>query len=598
MISGFANTIGDFNVLVVVTDATGAVASEGFAWEIVTDNTAPTIATIGDRTVVAGELLSFSVSASDADGPGPLVLEATNLPNGASFTDSGSGTGQFSWTPTIADAVASPFSVNFRATDDGGNGLSSTRSVDLTVTAPGGTELRFQQSTAAGNLLVVEAENFSGNVAQGTHRWETDSLGGAGGGTAMESLPNSRTNNSTNYAQASPRLDFDVTFVATGTHYVWVRGFAPNSGADSVHVGLDGVDLLSSRRVDDFALNTLDWSGDVQVAPSQLARATIDVPSEGAHTLNVWMREDGFLVDRLFVTTDPNFVPTGQGPNESQLALVGGGDGNNAPTLTNPGDQNTEVNESVSLQVIASDADGDTLTYAATGLPTGLSIDASTGLIGGSPSTAATFTPNISVSDGAGGSANTNFVWTIAAAGGAPRFTQSNGAGNFLVVEAENFTVNTSRGVHSWEPRSGGGAAGGVSMLATPNIRTNNGTNYSADSPRLDYDVSFVTTGTHYVWVRGFGSNTGNDSVHVGLDGFDLLSSRRIDDFVIGTFDWSGDIQVAPGQLQRAVIEVTTPGDHTLNIWMREDGFQVDRLFLTTDPTFVPTGNGPAESPR
>jgi hypothetical protein len=46
-----------------------------------------------------------------------------------------------------------------------------------------------------------------------------------------------------------------------------------------------------------------------------------------------------------------------------------------------------------------------------------------------------------------------------------------------------------------------------------------------------------------------------------------------------------------------ATIDVTTPGIHTLNVWMREDGAIVDKLLLTTDATFVPTDLGPAESP-
>lgn len=596
LISGFATAIGDFSVLVVVTDSTNAASTTTFDWEILTDNLAPEIANIPNQSVVAGQALSFAISASD-DGPGPLVLQAVNLPAGATFADAGNGTGTFSWTPQLQDVVNSPFSVTFEATDDNGNGLTDSQSVNIVVTSPsGGGEVRFVQSSAAGNLLVVEAENFNANVAQGVHRWELNNRNSAGGGSLMESLPNNRTNNSTNYAQASPRLDFDVSFVTTGTHYVWVRGFSANSGNDSVHVGLDGVDLLSSRRVDDFAVGGLDWSGDVQVGPGQLQRAIIEVNGLGNHTLNIWMREDGFEVDRLLVTTDPNFIPSGQGPSESLRQLVGGG-GNSAPSIASVADQNTDLNASVSLQINATDGDGDTLAYSATGLPTGLTIDASSGLIGGTPSAAASFTPVISVTDGNGGNANISFSWVIVGAGGAPRFTQSNSTGNLLVVEAENFTANTSQGVHSWEPIQGGGAAGGVSMLATPNIGTNNGVSYASDSPRLDHEVTFVTAGTHYVWIRGLGSNLGNDSVHVGLDGIDLLSSRRVDDFVIGSFDWSGDIQVAPGQLQRATIEIPAAGDYTLNIWMREDGFRVDRLLLTTDPSFTPSNNGPAESP-
>lgn len=40
------------------------------------------------------------------------------------------------------------------------------------------------------------------------------------------------------------------------------------------------------------------------------AVATIDVPSVGTHTLNVWMREDGMVVDKLILTTNSSYVPS------------------------------------------------------------------------------------------------------------------------------------------------------------------------------------------------------------------------------------------------------------------------------------------------
>ncbi|WP_189356794.1 PKD domain-containing protein, partial [Arenibacter certesii] len=56
---------------------------------------------------------------------------------------------------------------------------------------------------------------------------------------------------------------------------------------------------------------------------------------------------------------------------------------NQAPVVTNPGVQNNVEGAVVSLQVTATDPDGDALTYSAVGLPSGLSINANTGLISG-----------------------------------------------------------------------------------------------------------------------------------------------------------------------------------------------------------------------
>jgi hypothetical protein len=36
---------------------------------------------------------------------------------------------------------------------------------------------------------------------------------------------------------------------------------------------------------------------------------------------------------------------------------------------------------------------------------------------------------------------------------------------------------------------------------------------------------------------------------------------------------------------------------HMLNVWMREDGVVVDKLILTANAAYVPSANGPAQSP-
>ena len=94
--------------------------------------------------------------------------------------------------------------------------------------------------------------------------------------------------------------------------------------------------------------------------------------------------------------------------------FTGGGTGNNVVTVNNPGNRSTAVNTAASLQIQASDSGtGQTLTYAATGLPTGLSINASTGLISGTPTATGTFNANVTATDGTGASGSTAFTWTV-----------------------------------------------------------------------------------------------------------------------------------------------------------------------------------------
>jgi hypothetical protein len=131
-------------------------------------------------------------------------------------------------------------------------------------------------------------------------------------------------------------------------------------------------------------------------------------------------------------------------------------------------------------------------------------------------------------------------------------------------------------------------------MESAPNLGSGTDTGYSLTSPRLDYVVNFASTGTHYVWVRGNGPSGTDDSCHAGLDGAEIATSDRISAFGAG-WNWSRTTMDANAP---ATFVVATPGLHTVNLWMREDGLIVDRLLLTTSPAYIPAGAGPASSIR
>ncbi|WP_443048653.1 M4 family metallopeptidase [Streptomyces sp. NBC_00328] len=99
-------------------------------------------------------------------------------------------------------------------------------------------------------------------------------------------------------------------------------------------------------------------------------------------------------------------------------------------TVTNPGSQSSTVGTAVSLQVSASSTNTGSLTYSATGLPTGLSISSSTGAITGTPTTAGTYSTVVTVTDSTGATGTASFTWTVSSSGGGGTCTSAQLLGN------------------------------------------------------------------------------------------------------------------------------------------------------------------------
>jgi subtilase family serine protease len=93
----------------------------------------------------------------------------------------------------------------------------------------------------------------------------------------------------------------------------------------------------------------------------------------------------------------------------------------NTIKVANPGDQRATIHQSVSLRLHATASSGETLTYAATGLPPGLKLDGATGRITGRPTRAGHFTVRASARDSQSQIAGTTFHWTV---GGLPKISR------------------------------------------------------------------------------------------------------------------------------------------------------------------------------
>ena len=522
----------------------------------------------------------------DATGASPLTQELIK----------GSTTSVSAATPQLG-------AYTFSSWSDGG-----ARAHNVTVNADTELTAQFTPSTPAfqmqSGMVVMEAEDANAVVSRSARSWvPRQPAAGYSGTGAMALEPDGGLTIDAAYPTTSPELRFDVDFPAAGTYTVWLRGIGPNAGGDSVHVGFDEQALTSSDRMAYGVYGSENWfKSTMDVTP-----ATITVPTAGRHAVNVWMREDGFVLDKLLLTSSTSFTPTGTGPAESPRVT-----GVTAPAITSrtPADGATGVALDVHPRVAFSQAmdpatvTGTTLRLedAASGSPVAASITAETGnaafqiVPGAALSAGATYrvrvTTGVKSSTGVPLAAEDTWTFTTAAATSGSAFQMQSG---MVVMEAEDADATVARSARSWVLRQpAAGYSGTGAMSSEPDGGLAIDTGFATTSPELQFAVDFPAAGTYTVWVRGIGPNAAGDSLHAGLDGQAVSTSDRMSFGVYGSENWfKSTMDTAP-----ATITVATAGRHTVNIWMREDGFVLDKLLLTSNTSFTPTGTGPAESPR
>ena len=171
----------------------------------------------------------------------------------------------------------------------------------------------FEQNPGFGGIISIEAEHFHEREDRSGQGWENVSLRHSSADESLQALPNSNTLIDADYETLSPRLGYRVNFETAGRYYVWVRARGANTNDDSLHVGLNGQPLVSGRLIEGF-FDYWGWSSTRRNGE----RAYIDVPAAGVHEFDVWMREDGVIIDKFILTTDVDFEPRGKGLVESR----------------------------------------------------------------------------------------------------------------------------------------------------------------------------------------------------------------------------------------------------------------------------------------
>jgi hypothetical protein len=167
-----------------------------------------------------------------------------------------------------------------------------------------------------------------------------------------------------------------------------------------------------------------DADGDPLTYQYQWRKNGTDLAGRTSPTLNLSQAGNGDKGDQISVRVTASDGKTTSTPVTSAPVTVV----NTDPSFNqNLADRTGSEGEVVNLSAGATDPDGDALTYEATGLPPGLSIDPASGRISGTiASGAASGSPypvQVTVSDGAEVDATDDFTWTVGEAGANPTVT-------------------------------------------------------------------------------------------------------------------------------------------------------------------------------
>jgi len=109
-----------------------------------------------------------------------------------------------------------------------------------------------------------------------------------------------------------------------------------------------------------------------------------------------------------------------------------------------------------------------------------------------------------------------------------------------------------------------------------------------SQSPELRYaNVRSYSTGNYYIWLCGMGGTVDDDSVYMGINDTSPTSSQRITGYDQNNV-WVWRSIKMDGQRPYVNVTGSLP---VINLWAREDGMRVDRILLTKDVNYTPSGN-------
>jgi hypothetical protein len=443
----------------ITLTASNAVSSATQSFTLIVD-AAPAITSASSTTFTAGTAGSFQVTATGS--PSPTITESGNLPSGVTFN---SATGVLSGTP--AAGSSGPYQITFTAS----NGVTPsatqnfTLNVDTVPAITSASSTTFTESTAGSFNVVATGYptpkiTESGTLPSGV----TFSNGVLSGTPAVGS------------STGSP---YTITFTATN---------AASSVSQTFTLTVNPAQVAPSITSASSTVFTAGTAGSFTVTATGYPTPTIT--ESGALPSGVTF-SNGVLSGTPAAGSQGSSYPitftasNGIGANATQnFTLIVG----TAPAITSASSTTFTVGTAGSFQVTATGYPAPTFSVTSGTLPSGVSLNSTTGVLSGTPAagTGNTYSFTITASNGATPSATQSFTLTVDAA---PVITSAssttfseNTAGSFTVTATGYPTPITI--TESGNLPSGVTFSNGV-LSGTPAVGS------SAGSP---YNITFTAT--------------------------------------------------------------------------------------------------------
>jgi large repetitive protein len=394
-----AAQLGSQQISLQVTDSKGGSSIQKLALTVINPvaNRAPEITSTPRAQTGIGQVYVYQVAATDADGD-KLTYTLTNPPAGMVIDTKG----LITWTPTAAQSGVK----NVAITVSDGT-LTTQQTYALTV---GNTPINHSPEITSTpsfttNLDKTYSYQLTGkDVDNDTLIWSLDN---APKGMVIDS--------STGIVKWNP------TSTQLGTHTIAVR----LTDAYGLYVGQEYTLKVNGVNTPPQIQSTPNTVGGLN-SPYKYQVKAVDLEGDTL-TYTLGRRPNGMIVNSEtgLITWTPNATQLGtqiidvlvtdaQGAVSTQTynLVVGSSPINQAPTITSTPKFTADINSPYQYQVVGTDPENQQLTYTLTTAPSGMVIDASTGLITWNSPTLGTTQITIAATDTSGAVAVQEYTLT------------------------------------------------------------------------------------------------------------------------------------------------------------------------------------------